>query len=72
MQKEMNWGYQLPFMVSDCSSAIRTMPEPGGKKRIYDGRHLEAMEVIHKKSPVGFSEKLLNELLRTVLSGIKS
>lgn len=73
MQKEMNWGYQLPFMLSGLFQC-----HPSYAKKLVDSREYtmediwKALDVINKKSPVGFSEDLLNEIIKKgIIGGLK-
>lgn len=73
MQKEMNWGYQLPFMVSGLFQCHPNYAQNLVDRREYTMEDIwKAMEIIHKKSPVGFSENVLNEIIKKgIIGGLK-
>jgi 4-hydroxy 2-oxovalerate aldolase len=74
MQKEMNWGYQLPFMLSGLFKC-----HPYYAKKLVDRREYtmediwKALEVVSRKSTVGFSENVLNEIIQDgIIGGLKA
>lgn len=70
MQKEMNWGYSLPFMVSGLFQCHPNYASNLVDRREYTMEDIwKAMEVINKKCPVGFSEKLLDEIIKNGIIG---
>lgn len=73
MQKEMNWGYQLPFMLSGLFQCHPFYAQNLVNRREYTMEDIwKAMEVINKKSPIGFSENLLNEIIQNgIIGGLK-
>jgi len=74
MQKEMNWGYQLPFMLSGLFKCHPYYAQNLVNRREYTMEDIwKALEVINKKSPVGFSENVLNEIIKDgIIGGLKA
>lgn len=74
MQKETNWGYQLPYMLSGLFQCHPSYAQKLVDLREYTMEDIwKALEIIHKKCPVGFSENVLNEIIRGgMIGGLKT
>jgi len=74
MQKEMNWGYQLPFMLSGLFKCHPYYARELVDRREYTMEDIwKALEIINKKSPVGFSKDVLNEIIKDgIIGGLKA
>lgn len=70
LRKEMEWGYQLPFMLSGMYKC-----HPSYAKGLIDFREYtiedisRAMEFIRQRNPVGYSPEILKELIEGGLIG---
>ncbi len=70
LRKEMEWGYQLPFMLSGMYKC-----HPSYAKGLVDLREYtiddisKAMEFIRQRNPVGYSPGILKELIEGGLIG---
>jgi 4-hydroxy 2-oxovalerate aldolase len=73
MQKELNWGYQLPFMLSGLFQCHPYYAKNLVGRREYTMEDIwKVLDVINKKSPVGFSEDLLNQIIeKGIIGGLK-
>jgi 4-hydroxy 2-oxovalerate aldolase len=64
MQKEMPWGYQLPYMLSGMFQC-----HPNYAKALVDAHEYtmediwKALDYVKKRNPVGFSKPLLREIV---------
>jgi 4-hydroxy 2-oxovalerate aldolase len=67
--KQMNWGYQLPYMISGIFNS-----HPYYAKGLMDSREYtiddvwDVLEKVKEKRPVGFSEELLKDIVSATLT----
>ncbi|MFH1847687.1 MAG: aldolase catalytic domain-containing protein, partial [Candidatus Omnitrophota bacterium] len=70
LRKEIEWGYQLPFMLSGMYKC-----HPSYAKALVDFREhtiediCRSMEWINKQNPVGYSKDLIREITENALIG---
>ncbi|MFH1283594.1 MAG: aldolase catalytic domain-containing protein [bacterium] len=70
MHRNINWGYQLPYMLSGLFKCHPSYIQKLISFREYTMEDIwRAMDCINKKNPVGYSEKLLDEIINQGILG---
>lgn len=70
MQKELGWGYQLPYMLSGFFDCHPSYSQKLVNLREYTIEDIwRALNLIKKKNHVGFSQELLSEIISIGITG---
>lgn len=66
MEVEESWGYQLPYMLSGIFKCHPYYPKTLMDYREYSMEDIwNALEIIEKSNPIGFSKELLNRIIES-------